>query len=539
MKVRQFTALLLAGTMAAGMLAGCGGDSKESGKGETTADGKVKLTALFSKHSLTQDVNDMQWLKDLQEECNVEIEWEQISADWDQKKSAMFASGNIPDLIFHGTADADYVQYKGLFENMEPLIEENAPNIQAMFNDHPELKQLAATASGEIYGIPSYKSVWPYTTASMFINKQWLDNLGLEVPTNWDELEQVLLAFKNEDANGNGDKTDEIPMDFNIFNWEYSPKMLLGSLGIQLTNNATDGYFAEDGEIKSYFTDERFKTLLEYLQKLNNEGLISKEAFTQDYSKYQSVARGSGDAAKVGFTWGWESGDRFGNEIKDQYIIMKQLAYSADADYDLKYINDKYYQNYQPNAVSMSANCKNKEAAMKFIDAFYNPEKSIQVLWGGMNDTDKGIKKNDDGTYEVLPPADSSLDPGSWKWTKTFADNGAYYIKDGMNITLGEDMRTVTGEKQTYEEYWNKVDPKSNEYPQTFMKYSEEDTNTLAMNQANITNIFEQQTAAWVTGKGDIDKEWETYVESLNNAGMLQNLEIRQKAYDEYLKTLK
>lgn len=540
MKVRQFTALLLAGTMAAGMLAGCGGDNGESGKGsEKTADGKVKLTALLSKHSLTQDVKDMQWLKDLEEECNVEIEWEQISADWDQKKSAMFASGNIPDLIFHGTADADYVQYKGLFENMAPLIEENAPNIQAMFNDHPEIKQLATTTTDEIYGIPSYKSVWPYSTASMFINKQWLDNLGLEVPTNWDELETVLLAFKNEDANGNGDTTDEIPMDFNIFNWEYSPKILLGSLGIQLTNNATDGYFAEDGEIKSYFTDDRFKTLLEFLQKLNNEGLISKEAFTQDYSKYQSVARGSGKDAKVGFTWGWESGDRFGNEIKDQYVTMEPLAFSADADYDVKYINDKYYQNYQPNAVSMSANCKNKEAAMKFIDAFYNPEQSIQVLWGGMNDTDKGIKKNDDGSYEVLPPADSSLDPGSWKWTKTFADNGPYYIKDGLNITLGEDMQMVTNEKQVYEKYWDKVDPKSNEYPQTFMKYSEEDTNTLAMNQANINNIFEQQTAAWVTGKGDIDKEWEAYVESINSAGMTQNLEIRQKAYDEYLKTLK
>lgn len=176
---------------------------------------------------------------------------------------------------------------------------------------------------------------------------------------------------------------------------------------------------------------------------------------------------------------------------------------------------------------------------MKFIDAFYNPEESIQVLWGGMNDTDKGIKKKDDGSYEVLPPADSSLDPGSWKWTKTFADNGPYYIKDGMNITLGEDMRTVTEEKQVYEEYWDKVDSKSNEYPQTFMKYSEEDTNTLAMNQANIINIFEQQTAGWVTGKGDIDKEWGTYVESLNSAGMIQNLEIRQKAYDDYLKSLK
>ena len=72
----------------------------------------------------------------------------------------------------------------------------------------------------------------------------------------------------------------------------------------------------------------------------------------------------------------------------------------------------------------MSSKCENKEAAMRFIDAFYDEEVSIQVLFGGINDKDKGIKKNEDGTYEVLPPADTALDPGTWKWTNTMADNG-------------------------------------------------------------------------------------------------------------------
>ena len=41
----------------------------------------------------------------------------------------------------------------------------------------------------------------------MYINQTWLDNLGLEVPTNMDELEEVLIAFKEGDPNGNGDTT--------------------------------------------------------------------------------------------------------------------------------------------------------------------------------------------------------------------------------------------------------------------------------------------------------------------------------------------
>lgn len=46
----------------------------------------------------------------------------------------------------------------------------------------------------------------------MSINKQWLDNLKLEVPATTDELYTVLKAFKEQDANGNGDSKDEIPM---------------------------------------------------------------------------------------------------------------------------------------------------------------------------------------------------------------------------------------------------------------------------------------------------------------------------------------
>ena len=98
---KRILALLLSCAMITLSFIGCGnkkGDASESSNGENTgsessseavdASGgsgeKVKLTALFVKHSLTKDLNEMQWLADLEEECNVEVEWQQISADWDQ-----------------------------------------------------------------------------------------------------------------------------------------------------------------------------------------------------------------------------------------------------------------------------------------------------------------------------------------------------------------------------------------------------------------------------------------------------------------------
>ena len=71
------------------------------------------------------------------------------------------------------------------------------------------------------------------------------------------------------------------------------------------------------------------------------------------------------------------------------------------------------------------------------------------------------------------------------------------------------------------------------------MKYSEADTNTLAMNQANIDNLTDQTWSAWVTDSSrDIDAEWDAYVQSVYDSGLSQNLTIRQTAFDNYLASM-
>lgn len=539
MKRKRIVSIILASFMGLASLTGCSGSSG-SGSQETSSSAENnapdKLTALVVKHSLTKDVEEMEWMKEIEKEANVEIEWQQISADWDQKKGALFGSGEIPDLLIYATNQADYIQFNGLFEDWTPWIEQYGDNIKVMFEEHPETKIMATSSDGKIYGLPSYNQKWA-NTWPMFINKTWLDNLGLEMPTTWAELEEVLIAFKEKDANGNGDTTDEIPMDCTPMPDVYSPIHLLGSLGVPLSEDSTSGYFAEDGVVKSIYTDDRFKEVLKFVRGLWSKGLINNEMFTQDYSKYQSVARGDGDVAKVGFTWGWVTSDRFGEELKDQYVSLPQLKYSADQDEsEVTWMNCNISRTVGANKVAMSANCENKEAAIRFVDLFYNEVNSMQCYFGGMNDTEKCIGDNGDGTYTVLPPADESMDPGTWRWTNALSDNGFYYLADDIKLTLGEDTKDVQEQRLVYQEALERVTGDSI-YPQMFMKYSAEDTNTLSMNQANIDNITSQQLAAWITGEGDIDSEWDGFVESIKNAGLTQNLEIRQAAFDEYLST--
>lgn len=548
MKAKKWLAWILAGCLGISCLAGCGntsggGDetsaaSVSTTQGEEKTNGEtVKLTALISKHSLTKDVNEMEWLRLLEEENGVDVEWQQITADWDQKKSVMFAGGDIPDILVKATVTTDFATYNGLFENLAPYIDEGKmPNVAKMFEDHPELRVLCTDEKDGIYGIPNYRSLWPRTNRVLYINQTWLDNLGLQVPTTMDELEEVLIAFKNGDPNGNGDTTDEIPLDFSGF-----PTFMLACFGVPMMNES-DGYFVEDGKVKNYRVDERYKTFMQWLQKLYGEGVINEEVITQDYSKFQSLARGEGKTARVGVTLGWESGDRFGTEVADQYTPIPALKPHADSDESQVYWG-YYSDNNSVNAatVALSANCKNKEAAVKFIDAFYAEDMGIQVLFGGMNDVDKCIQDNGDGTYTVLPPADSSIDAGTWKWTNSFADYSPYYIPDDMKdrLTMGEDMQRVLEERKPLEATLDMMEEKCETYPSKFITYTTDENSDLAMAQANINNIVDQTYSAWLTEPSrNIEEEWDAYVQSVYDIGLTQNLEIRQAAYERYLASM-
>ena len=180
----------------------------------------------------------------------------------------------------------------------------------------------------------------------------------------------------------------------------------------------------------------------------------------------------------------------------------------------------------------MSANCSNQDAAMRFIDGFYDADTSVQVLFGGI--TDGCVEKTGEGTYKVLDPLDKDTDAGTWKWTNAFADNGPMYIRQSSEIEMAQDMTYALEEREYYNDTIAKAD-ETGTYPQFMMKYTEEEQNTMAVAQANINNIIDNYWSLWMTGESDIDADWDAYVQSVNDAGLQEILRIRQKAFDTYL----
>jgi putative aldouronate transport system substrate-binding protein len=282
--------------------------------------------------------------------------------------------------------------------------------------------------------------------------------------------------------------------------------------------------------VGNFLVDERYKEVVEFLHRCHEAGLISKEVMTQDYSAYQSLARGDGDVAKVGFSWGWTASDRFGAQLAPQYVATAPLLAEAGQSEPVTWTYDSYGENFPANQVTMAAGSDNKEAALKVIDAFYDPEMSVQVLFG---DLGTNIEKGEDGTYTVLPPADGTSDPSTWKWTTTLADNGPVWIRDDIELALPSDLQEAVDEAEPLEDALANMDLAQDVYPGQFIKMSQEDLSTVALNNTNVMNLAMTKWAEWVTS-GGVENEWDSYVEQLGGLGLEQNVEIHQKYFDEY-----
>ncbi|MFQ9799203.1 MAG: hypothetical protein ACLR23_10055 [Clostridia bacterium] len=111
-----------------------------------------------------------------------------------------------------GKTDVNKYGAEGYFLNIAEYSDV-MPNMQATMEENPLWAAYQKDESGVIHGLsrcfPS--RIGLATGLSTFINTEWLANVGMDVPETVDELYDVLVAFKEQDANGNGDASDEIP----------------------------------------------------------------------------------------------------------------------------------------------------------------------------------------------------------------------------------------------------------------------------------------------------------------------------------------
>ncbi len=463
-----------------------------------------------------------------QEKSEKPIEW--IGGDIQM----IMSSGDYPDIIlktqFQNVDVAKYASQGVLLPLEDYITEENTPNIWKMFQEQPTTKAIATSPDGHIYALPSYGGGKAQFIETYFwINKVWLDKLGLEVPTTLAELKEVLKAFKTGDPNGNG-KADEIPMTFYNEGAYTYPETLLSAWGVSTKFGMYDAYLnVQNGQVNFTPMMDEWKEMIKFYAELYKEGLLDVQCFTYESNTYGSTVRS--ETPVVGFAFGKEA--PFGDNT-DQYLAI--APFSADG-------KIKPVLHIHPgaigarNAVHVTANCEDPKAAMAWIDTFYDHDATITNWYGQVSGTTNGaIKETFTKDGEMYKWNDYEAQ-GHTSLSEMYYRNSTYgpHMPGYMNL---EEDRGVTLEDnvnfQTYDEIWALYEPYIDQETWPRPYYSPEDSNRLGVLQTDIFNVVEQNKANWIMGRSDVEADWDNYIKQLKTLGADEFLEINQRTYDVY-----
>lgn len=534
---RTIVGSLLAACVAGSTLAGCSSKAAKT-VGTSSADlksigfqtsGEQIVSKPFTLNVLTTRWGNMgdtftqnTWLKDLEKSTNVTVKWQvQSLNDWSDKKSIMLASGTLPDVILGDQTftDSDIINNQNSFRALDTYVDKYMPNYKAAIKETPALKKICTFPDGNMYSLGKTLPCRPETCNQPIINKTWLDKLGLQVPTTIDELEQVLIAFKTKDPNGNG-KADEIP----ITGSKDLSMDLLNPFGITDENSNAPHLLVNNGKLSYYPVTDQYKAGIEWLRKLYQEGLIDTEAFTQD-DTMATAKYNDPNAARVGLVYAWTPDSLF-SKWKDQYVAIAPIAGPDGKRYAGG--DSAGVFSLGRNELEITASCKYPEVAARWADNFYTGEASIQNDWGAIGTV---ISKNSDGTYTLNdPPAGTSAD--AWYWDQSLRDFGPKYVSADFEKKIKLPATSGDGLKQSL----SKLGDQYVTTPYPSVMYTKEESAQLPTLTTDIESYIKTSRATWIT-KGGVDQDWDAYVKKLNDMGLQKLMKIYTDAYTRYQKT--
>lgn len=542
---KRLLALLLIAIVALPVFAGCGipsaqpsaadnsssqaaGASQESTSvnfnqtGFPIVNEQVEKNFMLRKPAHIADPNEMITLKHYEEMTNVKVIWDVVSADgFAERVNLVMASNTMPDAIIKGVPDITKTSADGSIIDLTDLIEQYSVGIKQLYEQYPAAREASYAPNGKIYAIPSINTLDPNRTAhrNLWLNKKWMDNLGLTVPETLDEFLDVLRAFRDQDANKNGDSTDEIPYVVE-FSGDRTPRIDVFACSFGIVPNM--GYYAngssylqiKDDKAEIYSVTDTYKELLQLMNLMWTEKLIDNAIFTQTsdvaLSKFNSDVSGS---------FGLSSDDLW-SEYSDDYIpLAPPKIEGIDPVIALG-------SNHGGNSMVITKADETPEITLRWIDYFYTDEGSRFI--GGLSEQLEGetCQKLEDGSYaysdDILnSPKGVSMAVGAMC---PLPGGGFPYWRNENNSNFIYSQK-VRESVSVYEPYYQKTP--SYAYP----VFSVEDSEKVNDIRRDLDVYMGECQAKFITGELSFDK-WDEYVGTCEKMKVRELETYFQAAYD-------
>ncbi|HJA93470.1 MAG TPA: ABC transporter substrate-binding protein [Candidatus Eisenbergiella merdipullorum] len=491
----------------------------------------------------TQEPNDKLIFQRLEAQTNVHIDWTCFVDDQfaDKKNLALAQFGNLPDGLFNaGMSDYDLLRYakQGIIIPLENLIDKYMPNLQAVFEKYPEYRTMCTAPDGHIYSFPWIEQLGEGKEAIQaiggipYINKKWLDFLGLEVPDTVDGLEQVLIAFRD-----NADRIQQefqiegsvIPMSFIINNGDQDPAFLINGFGEGYGDTPDHFAVTDEGEVIYTAVQEGYKEGIQWLHGLVEENLVDPEAFTQEWSTY--VAKGKNHRYGLCFTWDIANIDNY-----EDYVMLPALA-GPEGLKNITRQNNSETSGFDRGRCVLTTSCRNTALAAAWIDQMYAPLQSVQNNWGTYGEEGKPnifeMSTNAEGGPMLKHLSLEGESPVEVRQAQSV--NGPLAVLNDyydVYVTQPDDAKWRLD--NMHEIYLDDMHSKY-VYPNVFM--SIDDTNLVSQYDTDIKKYADQKKADWILN-GGIEEEWDEYLQKMEEYGLSDYLAIKQKYFDQYQESM-
>ena len=509
------------------------------------AEGQTNYTIIGGQSALSPGYNDNVVLNQLQEETGISIEWNTMSDSLSEQVNIHIAGGDLPDAFLGvGFSNYDLATYgeDGTFIDLTEYINADVmPNLTAILEEYPEFRAAITQADGCIYGLPSGDQM---STAGIgkekdynigaipqfsMINKVWLDDLGLEVPTTLDELHDVLVAFKENDMAAKiygAAPGSTLPMCTGFDQWCWGQNIFYAGFGFTNWSDVSPDLVVEpDGTVNFVSDDDNYRAALTYFHDWYAEGLMDIEMFSQDTTQLMAKCQ----QGWVGVSTWWYIEELMGDYAKD-YVFLPVLD-GPDGTHN---VNIKPNGAVTSGQLTVTEACKDPTNLLKFFDKWYDGQTVMQLQYGPYGvyfiDTDENgawIALSEEQGREMFGKSPGELKGVNEVWGPKLIL--AEYYRDVAKM----EPRAVERLEDLYN-YWIPFVTSDASYP-TDCTFTMDELEVIDRYKADFESAVSEQEGLWIKNGGPTDAEWDAYKNMLvKNCGMDKLLEVYQAAYDRY-----
>ncbi len=302
------------------------------------------------------------WLNEQMAEYGITVEYIAVARSEELNKvNTMMASGTAADIMlcYTGSTVQGFFNDGGTYDLSEYLEGDKFAQLKEYLGE--EVLKVGTNVDGEVWSVPARRATSARTNLN--IRKDWLDKLGMAVPTTTDELYTVLKAFKEKDPGGVGSE--------NVIAASAFTDGAAGPLALSFLKSVSDPTQYAINYCSWIYSDEGFADYMRFLNKLYNEGLMDSEYYAHaDFAQTQKEYFVNG-------TFGFWEYDVSGNVDTLRGGLLQNLKQNIpDAEFvsmpPLKNVNDGLVYNnaYPVNGayVFIPKTAKNPEACMEYLN---------------------------------------------------------------------------------------------------------------------------------------------------------------------------